>query len=318
LPLAVVDFVPETGAVAGWQVTEAQLDLACPDGRDARLTFVHPAEADGPLPAVVVYHAGAFDFVTAPAPGDPLDGNGLQTVSRLEGPWAIREVYATLGMVPEPLEQLDHTGALVGALAAEGIAVVLPQNCWGDLWHNKPSTRENDFFGDQFFRSGGLAAEWPYRLLTEPGFDALLSVEVPFEASGSVGLIGLGSGGRAVGEVLNSALPLPAAVAVEGHDDDLDAWEAASPEISLGLRRIFPGDIDRMAGAFSSAEQIPPTLWVYSALDPQLAAGAADLALDRLTGPEHEIVTRTDAVHLAMNRDPELAQRVAAFFAARL
>lgn len=318
LPDSVVDFTPESGPVEGWQVTEQPMDLACPDGRDGRITFVHPSAPSGPMPVVIVYHSGAFDFVTAPPPGQPLANASLQTVTRLESPWAVRMVYATLGLFPEPLDDSDHTGVLAAALAAGEVALVLPQNCWGDLWHNKPSTRENDFFGDQFFRSGGLMAEWPYRMVTEPGFAALLGVTLPFEpAAGRVGLVGMGEGGRAVGEVLASGAT-PSAIVVEGHNDDIDAWEDARPDISLGLRRIFPGDADRMAGAVSSAETLPPTLWIWSSLDPDLASGSQDLALARLTGPEHTVVERPDAGHLLMNDDPELAQQVATFLIDRL
>lgn len=318
LPISTLDFEPESGEVEGWTVTERTLDLACPDGRDARVWFVHPDTPDGPLPTVVLYHNGSFDYVEDPVAGQPLTGTGYQDVSRLELPWAVQMVFATLGMYPDPLADASHTGVLPATLAQAGVAQIVPLNCWGDLWHNKQGTRDNDFYGDQFFRSGGAAAEWPWRMAAEPGFAALVGLDLPFEPDASrIGLIGLGEGGRAVGEVLAYG-GQPAAVVIEGHNDDLDAWEQADSDVGVGLDRIFLPGVDRMESAFSSADVLPPTMWIWSPLDPALAAGSQDLALAALAGGTHTIVERADEAHILMNEDAELAAQVVEFLTDRL
>lgn len=312
LPLGSVDFEPESGDVEAWSVSQQTVDLACPDGDDARIYFVHPTEPTGPLPTVVLFHDGAFDFVDDTTDG-PLAGQTYQEVGRLDVPFAVRQTFATLGMYPEPLEEDEHTGALAQALAAEGVALVLPVNCWGDLWHNKPATRENDFYGDRMFRAGGAIAEWSWRSLTEDGFAEALGIDVPFEADRQrLGMVGLGEGGRAVGELLaNDARP--GAVVIEGHNDDLAAWQAATPLVETGLARIFFTEDDRMERAFSRAEALPPTLWIHSTLDPLLASGSQDRVLSRLTGPEHRIIDRADTSHLRVNADPVLATEAVGF-----
>ncbi|MCA9568618.1 MAG: hypothetical protein KC656_12285 [Myxococcales bacterium] len=266
---------------------------------------------DRPLATAVVFHSGSFDYIDQPEGGQPLAGQSLQEVTRLTAPFGIRMVFATLGMYPAPIEHDDHMGALPLAFAEEDVALVLPMNCWGDLWHDKPGTRENDFYADLFFRSGGAAAEWGWRLVAEDGFGDLLGVELPFEPDRNrLALVGLGEGGRAVGEVLAYGAT-PAAVVIEGHNDDLDAWSAAQPLVGPGLDRIFkPGD-PPMERAFSSAPTLPPTLWIWSSLDPSLAAGSQDLVLPRLS--PQEIVERDDTAHIAVNADADLAEQAVRF-----
>ncbi len=317
LPRNAVPFAPAGVDMEGWTVREATVDLACPDGRDARIYFVHPTAPNGPLPAVLLFHSGSFDFVEEPPPEDPLGGEPWQEVPRLGAPWAIHMVYATLGMYPPPLDEAEHTGALVAAFAEQDVALVLPTGCWGDLWHNRPAVRENDILADRFFRAGATVASWAWRLLDDPAFGPYIGMDgLPFEPRrGQLALVGLGEGGRAVAELLHDGAE-PAAVVIEGHNDDLHAWSAARPGAAEGLRRIFQ---DRPYGerAYSALDAPPPTMWIYSSLDPLLASGSQDAALALLGAGPHEVVDREDTAHLVANADPDLAADVVDFVLGR-
>ena len=106
IPPDVLRFQPTAaGAPEGWLVAPLEVALECPDGENARLYVLYPesvAEDDAPTPmaAAVLYPSGAFDFVYAPEPGDPLAGSHFADPDRLSREWAIRQIFWTLGMVP--------------------------------------------------------------------------------------------------------------------------------------------------------------------------------------------------------------------------
>jgi hypothetical protein len=316
LPEDAVAFTPETPTTAeDWTVTSLEMDLECPDGEDVRFYVVHPVEPAGPLPAAVVYHSGSFDYVPAPVPGNPLAGDHFQDPPRLRGPWSIRMAFSTLGMYPEPLVGESHEGALPAALADEGVAMVLPVNCWGDFWHNEPGAVDNDFEADLFFRTGRVSAEWAFRLLSDPAFGEAIGATLPFEPDPDrLYAIGLGEGGRAVGEIL--ALDYaPRAIAVDSMIDDLSLLPEAQPATTPGLQRIF-GD-DFTGGSLTAIDALPPTAFIYSPVDAVIPSGSNDAILARLEGNErHQIFEGTAALHVLSNSDPDLARDVVDFLLA--
>lgn len=300
LPSSAVAFAPADIAVpAGWVVEPFESALTCPDGERSRYYVVYPEGATTPLPAAVIYHSGAFDYVFAPDPAAPLDGAHYADPPRLSRDWAARQVFVTLGMVPADTEEEVQTGALPAALANAGVAMILPGNCWGDWWHNLQGAAENQFVdpnGDFFFRNGRASAEWGYRFLIDPGFAAGQQVTVPFPVDAArVYAIGLGSGGRAVGELLNVDGPdedlapdlAPAAVLVDSHTEDISRWYADPAKhagIVAGLDRIFPGGVDTVdAGSLYAAPTLPErTLYAFDPADPRIPAGAHARIMERL------------------------------------
>lgn len=305
-----VDFSPSGVTVQGWTVRESPIDLECPDGRPARLVLVHPVRPDGPVPTALLFHSGSFDFVQDPTPGSPLEGEHFARPDRLEMPWAVRQAYATLGMFPTQTVGEVHDGSLPAALVDAGVAVIVPTNCWGDWWHNASGASDNDFEADLFFRNGRSLADFAWQLAEDPSFGPNVGAELSFEPDpDALYAIGLGEGGRAVGELLHLG-HVPRAVAVDSLLEDLSTAQPATIE---GLMRVFPdGDLAR--GAVNSAPELPPTAWIHSPIDPVLPAGSQDLVLARLAQSDvHLRIDGTTATHVLSNRDPELADQVVDF-----
>ncbi|MEQ1507156.1 MAG: hypothetical protein ABMB14_33315 [Myxococcota bacterium] len=325
IPPDVLQFQPEIEAPPGWLVAPVAVDLACPDGEDGRFYVVYPEsaaeEGAAPISAAVVYHSGSFDFVFAPDPSDPLAGTHYSDPPRLTAAWAIDQVFVTLGMYPE-LDAVEvHDGSLPVALAEQGIAMMIPANCWGDLWANKPGSTDNDFASDFFFREGKAAAEWSYRFLVDPAFAAAFDVELPFAVDpASVYAIGLGEGSRGVAELLaidNDADGTPdftvAGALVDAPFDDLRVYFADSGLYAStieGLTRIYPAGVDATeAGSLWSA-RLPDRFGVVaSTADPVWPSELVDPLLGRL-GPSQWASVVSDPVHIRTNGggDPDLAR----------
>ena len=310
-----LEFEPEAGGPNGWLVGTVDSSLECPDGDPTAFYVVYPADGgDGPMPAAVLYHAGSFDFVLAPDAEDPLAGTHFAEPSRLDSRWALRQVFVTLGMYPDPDPLGANTGLLAATLAEQGVVVLLPTNCWGDLWHNRPGFAENEFGGDFFLREGRAATEWSFRALVDPLFADALSIELPVEIdTDEVYAIGLGEGGRAVGELL--ALDIdgdgttdltPAGALVDSWSDDLRVY-FADPTLYgnrvAGLSRIFPdGAGETVAGSLHTAP-LPPRLgYVYSTADAQIEPKTHQAFLDRVAADDRVWIHRDDAqAHVLLN-----------------
>ncbi len=318
IPPNVLQFQPDApDAPMGWLVAPIDVNLECPDGSKTRfyLLYDEASVGAGPVPAAVMYHSGSFDFVFAPDASDPLVGTHLRDPSRLTTEWAIRQVFATLGMYPEQDDDELHDGFLPTALAQSGVAVLLPANCWGDLWHNRRGSSGNDFARDFFFRDGAAAGEWAYRFLVDPLFAAAFNVELPIEIDvDQTYAIGLGEGGRAVGELLSIDNDedgvfdyTPAAVLVDSSFDDIDVFfsdPGVYGNIVAGLDRIYPDG----AGAASSlgamhAAPLPPRVgYVYSTEDPVISRDVHGRAAARFTsGPDAWLYAGIDPRHVLLN-----------------
>ena len=218
-----------------------------------------------------------------------------------------------------------HGGAMPAALAEQGVAMVLPVNCWGDWWHNGARVADNQFEADFFFRSGRTSATWAFRAASDPGFADVIGLEMPFEADPqALFLVGLGEGGRALGELLHSDddqddVPdfVPHAAVVDSLIDDLAILAAVQPATAIGLDRIFPmGRFDD--GALGTAPMLPPIFFAYSPVDPAVPSGSQDRLLALLEAdPRHGISTSPVPLHVLTNNNLELATEAVDFLLAQ-
>lgn len=327
LPTAEVDFSPAANpAVQGWLVREFETAALCPDGLPASVFAVYPSAPAGPVPVALVLHSGAFDYVLDPPSSDPLGGVHLRDPERLDHDWSVRKVYATLGMYDDndPIE--DHLGALAATFAVNGVAMVLPANCWGDWWHNQRDAADNDFAADQFYREGRLAAAFGWQVATDAAFAGANGVAIPatFDADRAY-LVGLGEGGRGVAELLHGGLADPAAIVVDSTTDDLGPYYAAPDlyaETVAGLDRVFVGgEPEADATALAAVADLPPMAFLYSDLDAAVPAGANDGILGVLAARDaqgNDLVVNTGVTkHVFTASDAVLSQQVADWLAAR-
>lgn len=326
VPLGSLDFTPAIEAPDGWRVTPFQIDLDCPDGTPARFHLVHPEDpAAAPSPAAILFGSGAFDFVFAPRADDPIDGTHYATPSRLDGRWAIRHAYATFGMLPSELPDEEHLGGLVVAFAEQGVPVLVPVNCWGDLWHNRRGIADNDFAADLFARDGRTAAEWAFQMLADPNFALAFGIELPIAVDPArIYLAGLGEGGRAVGELLaadtlEDGVPdyQPAGALVDSHADDLRVMfddPARFGHVVAGLLRIFPEGRDQTIGGSLFDAPLPPRFaYLYSEGDTRVPVDAHAALLERLS-PAHWTHVDPGERHILLDgQDMELARAAVAY-----
>lgn len=321
LPVDAVPFDPAIGAPEGWVVTPYELPLACPNGEWSSLYVVAPdVPTAAPLPVAVVFHSGSFDYVRVPDAADPLAGPHFRETDKLTRDWAVRRVFATLGMYPsdDPIE--PHNGALPAALVEAGIPIVLPANCWGDHWHDYQGIAENDYGADLFSRNGRAAAEWSWRALTDPTFAVDQGIELPITVDATqLYAIGQGEGGRAVGELLWAGYT-PAGVAVDSVPEDLRVYwgnEALYADVVAGLERVFPTGADETPiGALSWAVPPAKTAYLYSSQDDVLPVGIHDHAVATLTAGTHWVDDSQDRVHVRTAADLELSRQLVTYLTA--
>lgn len=304
---------PAAGAVEGWVVSRFDLPAPpCPDGAPPSLLLAHP-EAGGALPVALVLHDGAFDAVFDAEAGRPLIGDHLAAPSRLSAEWAHRKAWALLGMADDGQLDVADDGALALALAEHEIALAIPTGCWGDLWHGavgaEPTGRENDLEADGFERQGFAAAVAAWQAVHGP--EAALPVEPDLDLRP---LVGLGTGGRGVAELLHAGVDADI-VAVDASPDDLSAWRGDGPwtDHALALDRVFPAG-DEGAGALSTAPLPERTAYLWSSLDPSIPVDAHRAARAAVTGLSGGVVRDTAiAGHVAVAGDLDEARWLAAW-----
>ncbi len=323
VPATALEFAAED-APKGWLISPIDVDLECPNGEKSRFYFVYPTEKaseNAALEAAVIYHSGAFDFVFAPTTEDPLAGTHFSAPNRLEHAWAIRHIFVTLGMLPNEVEVESHTGALPVALAEANIAMLFATNCWGDMWRNRRGLADNDFPADLFARDGRTAAEWGYQFLSDPVFAQAIGVELPVTIQlDKVYAIGLGEGGRAVGELLvvdtdEDGTPdhTPAGVLVDSSADDLAVYyddPSLNGNTIAGLNRIFPGGAaDTEDASLASAPLPDRTGYIYSIGDPEIPYESHRAVSERLlTESGMWQYVDTESTHVLLNNDLDLAR----------
>ena len=113
-------------------------------------------------------------------------------------------VWQLLNIGDQALETgVNDQGTLIAMLANAGVAMLIPTNCWGDLWYNAPDTNPNAV-SEEIIRQGRsmarLAVALPGELVTQEA----LGVQDHFASidSTNVHWIGLGDGGRAPIELM--------------------------------------------------------------------------------------------------------------------
>ncbi len=248
--------------------------LSCPDGGPARFYALYAETLTEPAPIVVMFHAGAFDYVEARADGvvpafDSDEAIHFSGDNRLSATWASNKVFETLGLLDgldesqlEPGE--SNLGVLPAKLAVAGAFILLPANCWGDLWHNETGPRNNNWELDGGVHREGRYLAWVMTSIANPtpevatakreelGLDTL---PISLDASG-VYIVGLGEGGRAAGELrirdLLNDVPAQDASPVKGMvvDSTMDVLtrlvrdDATFGAINDGLARIYPDHTD--------------------------------------------------------------------------
>jgi hypothetical protein len=302
------------------RVAAVDTALTCPDGEPARVFAVYRESWDGPRPTAVVLHSGAFDYVDAPTAADPFDGPGYHADDRLARPWSVAKAWETLGINSRAVDvEEDNTGALAAALVDAEVAVVVPANCWGDLWHNIEGEVENDVESEFLTRDGLGLASATVRSLVDAGLVQETGIQIPVQVDpDQLFLVGLGEGGRGVAELLNRAdTPAIAAALVDSSPDALSVW-AADPgtygDEVTGLERIFGvdnlGTVDDASLATAVSAGLAPdrTAVIWSSLDPGLpgamTAGAAE-AVAALPGGW--VVDTAAATHVQLGADEALA-----------
>lgn len=293
---------PEGWVVQAWP----QGDQTCPGGDAARFWLVYPQDGVGPLPMAVVFHDDVADIA---ASGDP-ENSVLRDTSALTAEHATRSVFRLLGMGTE-----DGTGALVAALARSGHMIVLPSNCWGDLYANSIDDRTNDQAEEGFARRGFDAAEFGWRMVSDDAWATINRVALPVTPDYENPVaIGIGQGGRAIGELLNDELVMQTVVLNGPLDDVGPIYDNPDsfPELSAVLDRVFADELDANRASFGNVPELPGrTAYLYSRLDPELPAMTHDAALSRLAGVDSAWVLETGSTtHAPLADDAELAARV--------
>lgn len=337
---------PAVGAPDGWVVEGFETELLCPDKEPARFYMVFPEEArrvseDEPspaLPVAILFHSGSFDYVLQPEAANPIAQTSFQqsvgAEKRLTSAWSFTRIFATLGLYPnyDPVEV--HAGTLPAALAEKGIAMMLPGNCWGDLWHNRSSLVDNNYEADFFFRNGRTMAEFSWKYLTEefpPGNPLELPIEIDTER---IYLVGLGEGSRAVTELLNitdtvdgeTVFPYRSAAAavVDSPIDDLTPFYVNDSEafisIRSGLNRIFVGG-EAVVGNGTLANIPNPAFpnrmaLLFSEVDSRIPAGGLTAAIDRMNTMSSSrsnlwIHQSVEPQHVLSNADVVLSKAIA-------
>ncbi|MFZ5476209.1 MAG: hypothetical protein ACOZNI_05485 [Myxococcota bacterium] len=269
-------------------------DLYCPDGQVAKFFAVYDEAVTTPMPLVVVFHSGSFDYVTGTVdPIDPLAGGHFAGEDRLNAEWASDKVFETFGLLPG--EQVDptevNTGTLPAALAEQGAFALYPTNCWGDLWHNETGLHANAD-EDGFDRNGQFMAYAMSRFASTDATTAaawradygLDDLPVTLDSTGMY-FVGLGEGGRAIPELLTRYVetgdttgPTVNGILVDSSCDDLSYYvtnASTFPGYYEGLLRIFGDDLATVSNTslatwFSTRTPTYDVQVYWSAADPQV------------------------------------------------
>jgi hypothetical protein len=317
--------------------------LLCPDGEPSVFYAVYRTGLTEPAPIVVLFHAGAFDYVKNPVATQPLEGEHYQEDSRFTAEWAGNKVFETFGLLPgEAIDPAEvNEGTLPAALADAGAFTLYPANCWGDLWHNEDYYSPNNWDTDgAIHRQGRFLAWWMTQIASTDATQAgawrtrygLDDLGISLDASG-VYVAGLGEGGRGAAELLRRVrdandqhAPPIKGILLDSTMDKLYPLHANPdqfPGYDEGLQRIFPEDTDGIApddiGQYSLdrwLSQYPdylkiPLQIVWSSADPQVPDDTlSDLLARQSLYPTYMTVTDVGtADHVFLNNDIDAARR---------
>lgn len=294
-------------------------DLSCPDGEPARIYAAYDPSFTGAVPAVMMLHSGAFDYIIEPDELDPLGGVHYRAESRLERSWALSKVWETVGMNPRAVDPVEQSeGALPATLVNRGAVVVLPANCWGDLWHGDQETA----LGEDFERAGLTLARLTHDALRDGAVAGTIGLEIPVQIdSDSIHLVGLGSGARGIAELaLDPAggVATAASVVVDSPPDLLSAYQldAITFEDELaGFATIYGEEaletIDELSLARAMVDGLTPpaTAVIWSDLDVGIPVDAARTTAAQTAAPGFSLNTGAEGT-IFTNSDEELAAQV--------
>jgi len=205
-------------------VSMISTSLLCPDGKQSSVFAVYP-QREEPLPVAIVFHPDAVSYVTSYLA--EIDERPTELTSE----WGEAKLWETLGMSRESnSEEGNGRGALAAALADSDFVQLYPMNCWGDYWHGLPGTHDNAEALNQlpsdepndsgednseetaganenninaFVRRGLEMAQLTVSMVLEPTIAGEQGFNIPQSTNpDNLTLIGLGSGSRAVVELL--------------------------------------------------------------------------------------------------------------------
>ncbi len=299
---------PEDWVVQAWP----QADMLCPDGEPALFWLVYPTESADMLPAAVVFHDNSLDYAADP---EKPDISAFRDESHLTAEHATREVFDLLGMGIG-----SGSGALVAALAQADHMVVLPSNCWGDLYANGLQDRPNDPVVDGFTRLGFDAAEFGFRMVADDAWATINRVALPIPPDYSAPVaIGIGHGGRAITELLAEEIDIPTAIMDAPLDDVSSFYDRPGtfPDEAATVGRLFTDVDDANIASIANTAFVPTrTAYLWSRLDPNIPSGANDAALDRLITDDGAWIVETGSLdHAPLANDATLAADITAWIA---
>ena len=331
LPEADYDIVPYDSPYlrGGAPVIEkVATGLECPDGEPAVFYAVYSEADPGPSPVAVLLHSSAFDYVIYPKPEGELAGEHYAPSDsgdhRMSANWGIKKVWETLGVY----RQIDTTevndGALPAALLEAGFVVLMPINCWGDLWHNDDGDQRNDVEAEYLERFGRTFATWMIRVIEEGQPSFITDPELGFAErmdGDRIYLAGLGDGARGVIDLLRDEeiQPRISGIFVDSPVDDLDDWQAEVSGVGVGLERIFAEGMTDPGLPYWSLERLAEEglldglnlAMAWSDIDPRVPAGNLDGTLEAL--PAGACVHNAGAAaHVFANADIDLARDMVA------
>ena len=295
--------------------------LVCPDGEPARVHTVYRENVTEPVPAVLVFHSGAFDYVLDHGTSGPLSGPHLHADPRLTQTFSIRKVWETLGLQIEDIDSAEENrGELTAALANRGVVQYLPGNCWGDLWHNEEGAQENDIEEERFARNGRALARWTGLVATDADYAESQGAAWPTAINpSSLYAAGLGSGGRGVLELLldPDSPPMTGAL-VDSTPDNLAAYRDRPTDFGAeieGLELIFGEDLVDIEMQSVAAAPLPDRLfYLWSSSNPQVPAAAMRPGAEAVAGQLGVRVEDTQlSEHVVTNTRPEAAADVIGF-----
>lgn len=283
----------------------------CPDGLTARVYLVEPAGEAAPLaprPLALLLHGRNFDVV-----GE--QGGHLDDEDRLRATWAADQVESTLGMESSLGIAAQGEGAWAAELLARGFSVVVPANCWGDLWHG---TGRNAY-DEGFLRLGTrLADEAIEMVAAREGITADPLV-----------VVALGEGGRGLVELIGEGRPISAAFVDSSPDwlapmvsvpttfrSEIEALvaiyhdevgEIEDLQTQLGALRVAL-ERDSMVTAVRDLGFRAPLVYAWSSLDlridPAWSAPAADIIANSYPPGTAQVLDWGIADHAPSNRAP--------------
>ena len=281
--------------------------LLCPDGLPASFFLVLP-KSDDPLPVSVIFHSGAMaysDYVEDPAT--------FRASGRLLSEWGSSRVWETLNLSRKTLNTaVTDLGYLPTALANAGVAQIYPTNCWGDLWHNGAEIQVNDAEKEGFVRQGLDMAQFSVDILSNlelaesTGFS---DVQDKLDPS-NISMIGLGTGGQAIYELLAQGNTADAVVFDSSPADFTSYLDGDFASEQEALNRIF-GSLD-LTVASLNLETLPnQSGWIWSNGDSQHPIEALELGAQSVDTLDGSWVEDQNAVgHVFSNQDYTLATRV--------